>query len=303
MRFSLLCLLLTSLAFSSDIEIKSNTNENLQNRKTILSNFNFNYFTKYTGKSLSGRYNSGATFNRFSGGQNSDGKDYDSTGSYELYQSFRLGYRFENNWNLSFTKTFQENLTDDVEYKTTWGSEDTRSNGRSYNPPRISFHIPSIKNFDFGWLSFATYYEFATAAGRANGQKYGYGIGTTLGIYSYIPGLIHGININLEKTKFSRTYTNWQGIKVPVSNEQHTRFLLNPYLNYSFNDRFTAKFSFDLDWDQKGNNVTNNMHDVGFIGLGTKLIKNVFLDIFVAYSITKFESKNTSTGASLDISI
>jgi len=286
---------ITSTVFAleqkSTIEVKTNS------IKKALSNFNFNYFTKYSGAALGGNYSQGATFNRFDGGVQ-DGQDFDATGSYQLYQSFRLGYRFSNNWNLAYGVTFQENLSSDVEYKNIYGNTNTRSNGKSYNNHRVSLFVPGILNTSIGVMSTSYFYEMPNQGSRNSGMKYGLGFQPTFRFYSNVPTISFGINSSFERYFYDDSAFNPQGVMLS----------LGPYLNYRINDRFTLKNGLNFDWDQKGDQVGTttlgrNMHNVGLVGVGARVVKRVFVDVFVGYSISEMSLANTSMGASLDISI
>lgn len=189
----------------------------------VLSNFGFNYFTKYTGRSLSDDYANGATYNRFDGGTSENGKKYDATGSTQIYQSFTLKYNLPKNMQVSYGVTYQDNLTKNVEYKQLGGNSAERSNGRSFNNHRISLWMPRIIQGSKASLSSSLYYELPTNKvtrtgdtnniyGSAPGEiidskaeeydmefQYGIGIQPTLSIHSNIPGLHHGLTASYER--------------------------------------------------------------------------------------------------------
>lgn len=297
-------ILLALFSISSVYANYANTNKmsigvNTNKFKKFVSNFNFNYFTSYTGPSIGGNYKSDETFNRFDGGRDGEDRELDNNGSTQLYQSFKLGYTFKNRMNLSYGVTMQDNIKKDVQYNSTYGGTANRSNGRSYNGHRVALFVPSVASFSFGWLSTTLFYQMPVASERGNGTLHGYGIQPSLGFVSNIPGLSYGVASTFERVVgTNETKTNFQGVKLSVA----------PFINYQLTERFTFKNSFDFDWDQKGSQIgTNdygrNMHDIGKVGLGSKIVNKVFLDIYLNYSVSQMSSKNTALGASLDISI
>ncbi len=297
MKLILIALISISSFASTPTLIKANGNKSSINK--FLSNFNFNYFVSYTGPSLSGDYKSNETFNRFSGGRDTDDNVLDNTGSTQIFQSFKLGYTFKNRMNLSYGVTMQENLKDDVKFYWPNGQTGTRSNGESYNGHRISLFVPSVLDLSFGWLSTSVFYQKAIAAERAQGTLYGYGIQPSFNFYSKVKNLYYGIGSSIERIvgKDERK-TNFQGLRASIT----------PRVSYKLSERFTLKSSLDFDWDQKGKQIGtlefgDNMHNIGRTGLGTRIANKTFLDVYLSYSISEMDLKNTSLGASLDISI
>jgi hypothetical protein len=297
-------ILLALFSLSSVYANYANTNNmsigvNSSKLKKFVSNFNFNYFTSYTGPSIGGDYKTNETFNRFDGGRDKNDNELDNNGSTELYQSLKLGYTFKNRMVLSYGITMQERLKKDVQFQGSGGYTYTRTNGRSYNGHRTSLFIPSIANFSFGWLSTTLFYQTPVASERANETLYGYGIQPSIGFVSSVSGLSYGIAGTFERVVGrNETKNNFQGVKLSLA----------PYINYKLTERFTLKNSFDFDWDQKGSQIgTNdygrNMHDIGKVGIGSKIVNKVFLDVYLNYSVSQMSSQNTALGASLDISI
>jgi len=138
----------SSLTYSpKKLEIKNTTN------------FRFNYFAQYTGPSLSGDYQSGATYNRFDGGRSTTGKRYDTTGSEQLFQSFKLGYQLPKNMIISYGITYQDNLKKGIKYNE--GASE-RNYGRSFNNHRISLWIPNILSGSKASLSTNIFFERPT---------------------------------------------------------------------------------------------------------------------------------------------
>lgn len=262
--------------------------------RKVVSNFNFNYFAQYTGRSLSDNYDSGATYNRFDGGTSEDGKKYDATGSTQVYQSFKLGYKLPNNMIVSYGITYQDNMTDDVEYTQLGGSKAQRNNGRSMNNHRAALWMPSILSNNKGSLSLSLFIEEPTykstntinetAMGGPSFDKVvatnstevdmeykgGVGFQPTISIYSKVPGLYHGISASYERyvypeyTKTVKKHPFWCERKSDCSGidkdtyeykAQGAKANFGGYLNYSLNDRVTLKSSVEFDYDQVGDQV------------------------------------------------
>ena len=283
-------------------ESSSNLSKKLSDKLlNNLKDFSFNFFTLYTGRSLRNKYQNGATYNRFDGGRNSfDGSRLDTTGSTQLYQSFRLSYKLPKNMNISYGITYQDNLTKDVKFNNDSGS---RNNGRSFNNHRISLWIPSILNMSWGAVSTSIFYERPTTkVNRSFGDevayhptrdeivatqktefdaefKYGVGIQPTLMIYSSVPGLFHGLTASYEKyiyPEYSPVFTkspfwcqrnnNCSGIKNVEFQDtglQGTRASLGAYANYILRDKLTLKSSLDFDWDQVGDEQVGTLSQWG----------------------------------------
>ncbi len=262
--------------------------------KKVLSNFKLSYYAMYTGASLGGDYKSGSTYNRFDGGTSQDGKRYDATGSTQLYQSFKVGYKLPKNMAVSYGVTFQRNLTDDVEYEQVGGNKATRDNGTSYNNHRISLWVPSVLTGKRASLSFNFFYELPTekSTNTINESaystkqlnqviaqdstevdmeyKYGIGIQPTLAIYSNVKGLFHGFRASYERYVFPeyvkeyeklpfwcQRANNCNGIQKDkyTYQAQGTKMSFGAYANYLLTDKLTLKSSVEFDWDQVGDQV------------------------------------------------
>lgn len=291
---SILIFMISMNALSSiNVSLLSLSEEPNPIRK-VISNFSLNYFAQYTGPSLGSGYKEGSTYNRFDGGTSQDGKKYDSTGSTQLYQSFKVGYKLPKNMVVSYGVTFQRNLTDDVEYSQTNGTKSTRSNGTSYNNHRASLWIPSVLTGKFASLSLNLYYELPTekstntinesARGGFEFQEivarnetevdmeyqYGVGIQPTLAIFSSVRGLFHGLTASYERYVFPdyvKEYdkfpfwcernNNCTGVdKISYTYQaQGAKASLGGYVNYQLTDKLTLKSNVEFDWDQLGDQV------------------------------------------------
>lgn len=278
----------------------------------VLSNFTASFFAQYTGRSLSDDYASGATYNRFGGGRSAEGQRRDTTGSEEVFQAYTVGYKLPKNMVVSWSLTFQDNLTDDVEFTGDYGDTLTRSNGRSYNNQRVSLFIPGILNGKRASLSTSIFYEMPTNDfSKETGMEYGYGIQPTIAIYSNTPGLYHGITASYERFvypdyEFYGSYTptnpdgsawvNSDGSPMRLRNSSPTKRQgmlgnIGGYLNYVLSDRITFKSSVQFDYDQQGNQVGkfddfgNNLDNIGNLGLGYRVTRGVNLESGVTFSL------------------
>jgi hypothetical protein len=298
--------------------------------RKIVENFKFSYLAKYTGRSLSDGYADGATYNRFGGGRSAEGQRRDTTGSEEIFHAFTLGYKLPKNMILSFGLTFQDNLTKDVEFEGDYGQTLERSNGRSYNNQRISLFIPGVLSNNKMSLSTSVFYELPTNDFSRDAQmEYGYGIQPSLAIYSNIPGLFHGITASYERYvypdyEFYGYYTptnpdgsawkNPDGSPMSLRNSNPTKRQgmlgnIGAYANYVLTDKTTLKSSVQFDYDQQGDQVGstsefgNNLDNVGNLGLGYSLSRNIYLESGVTFSLEEAGLDKTAIFGTFVLSI
>lgn len=292
----------------------------------VLSQFSFNYFTQYSGPSLSDSYSGGATYNRFDGGTSDDGKRYDTTGSTQLYQSFTLGYKLPKNMLISYGVTYQDNLNKDVEFQSAYGDTYTRDNGRSFNNHRIALWMPSIVTGSKASLSSSLFYEIPTTDGaKDTDMKYGVGIQPTLAIFSNIRGLQHGLTASFEKYVYpdneftTSTMPSWcsepgytcDGVlpNINTTKRQGTKVNLGGYLNYSISDKVILKSSVEFDYDQTGDDVGslktfgNNMDNIGNLGASYSVRRGVTVSGGVNFSLEEASAKKSALFGSLNLSI
>lgn len=298
--------------------------------KKVVNNFKFNYFAKYTGRSLSDDYSDGATYNRFGGGRSDSGQRRDTTGSTEIFHAFTLGYKLPKNLVLSFGVTFQDNLTKDVEFTGDYGQTLKRSNGRSYNNQRIALWIPSIVSGKSMSLSSSVFYEIPTNdASIDNEMEYGLGIQPTLVIYSKVPGLSHGFTASYERYVYSDyefygTYTptnpdgsSWKnpdGTPMVLRNSNPTKRQgmlgnIGAFANYTLTDNIALKSSVQFDYDQQGNQVGsmsefgNNLDNIGNIGVGYSLARGAYLESGITFGLEEAGLDKTAIFGALSLSI
>lgn len=303
------------------------------------TDFMFNYYAQYTGPSLGGNYQSGATYNRFDGGTGLDGKRYDTTGSQQIYQSFKVGYKLPKNLLISYSVTYQDNLKKGIEYN---NGQNQRDYGRSFNNHRISLWIPTIISGSKASLSASVFYERPTykvtnditesdysdnsTQTTVVDSEYQYGLGfqPTLSIYSNIPGLYHGLTASIERYVFPENTVvvekdqywcarnnNCAGIAKNKYqfNNQGLKANIGGYLNYMINDLVTFKSSIQFDWDQVGDQVGtfnefgNNMDNIGNLGLSFSLTPNITFASGVNFSLEEAGLDKTAIQTSLNITI
>lgn len=288
----------------------------------VLSKFNFNYFAKYTGRSLSDNYENGATYNRFSGGHNDEGMRQDSTGSTQLYQSFKLSYTLPKNMQLGYGVTFQDSLTKGVKYAGDYGGTYTRNHGRSYNDQQISLWIPNILSNNKASLSTTLIYQRPTTdASKASGVRYRIGIQPTLSIYSKVAGLQHGFTASYQRDSYPKyqysEMPSWcsapgytcQGVTPNTIKKQGVRANMGAYLNYMVSNKITLKSSVQIDYDQRGDQVGslnkwgNNLDNIGNIGAAYFVRKGVNIATGVTFSLDQASIEKTSIFGSLSLSI
>ncbi|MCT4641166.1 MAG: hypothetical protein N4A33_02640 [Bacteriovoracaceae bacterium] len=290
--------IVTSIVLSSAVASGSTITTTVKQNsiKEVLKPFSLGYSVKFLGPSLSKDYKSGETYNRFKGGTgNFDGKDLDTTGAYQSFHAFSLGYKFKNNWNLSYNVTLQDEHKDNVKFNWSDGSEGTRANGRSFNNHRLTLFIPSVLNLPFGWVSTSIYYEKPTAS---NIMSHGYGIQPSLSFYSNIKNTYYGIGSSIERDIIQDKTNPQQALRVSIA----------PYISYSLNDSMSLRNSFNFDWDQLDsqlgtNTYRQNLHDFGDLRLSKTFNKNFSANIGLEYSLYKMELKKTAIYGGLGVRI
>lgn len=298
--------------------------------KKVLNNLTANFYMKYTGASLSSDYADGATYNRFGGGRSLQGQRRDTTGSQEIFQAYSIGYKLPKNMILSYGLTFQDNLTDNVEFKGDYGQTLKRNNGRTFNNQRLSLFIPGVLNSSKSSLSTSLFYERPTNDfSKDAGMEYGLGIQPTLAIYSNTPGLYHGLTASYERYfypdyEFYEYYTPvnpdgsaWvksDGSPMRIRNNFATKRQgmlgnVGGYLNYVLTDKITFKSSVQFDYDQQGNQVGslteygNNLDNIGNLGLGIFAAKGVYLESGVTFSLEEVGLDKTAIFGALNLRI
>jgi hypothetical protein len=330
-HLSLIAFATSNLAYAST----AISNELVINKKetSLLSKvqetMTFNYFALYTGPSLAGGQ-SGASFNRFAGGRNDQGQLYDPTSAAQLFQTVRLGFKLPRNMVLSYGISFQENLTEGIEYKGLDGNTYTRDTKRSFNNDRVSLWVPGIYNGTKAALNTSLFLELPTTeASQENKMRYGIGIQPVLAIYSKIPGLFHGITASYERYvyddyQFFGTYTprnpdgsawvNADGSPMVLRNMNPTRRQgmmgsVGGYVNYILTDNTTLKSSVNFDYDQRGNQVGslteygNNLENIGNLGMSYRVTKGVFVEGGLTFSLERTDAEHASVFGALNIII
>jgi hypothetical protein len=292
--------------------------------KETISKFVFNYYVQYIGPSLSDRYQEGATYNRFNGGTDTNGERLDATGSTQVFQSFKLGYKLPKNLILSYGLTYQDNLNEDVSYRFNGGGQGVRPYGRSFNNHRVSLWIPGVYSNNSASLSINTFVERPTTEGSINSDmRYGLGIQPTLTIYSKVPGLFHGINASVQRDYYkenetSAVHPDWckqpgftcNGVdKIPGAKRTTLFATVGGYLQYMVADKTTLKSSIEFDWSQAGDDVKsterfgNNLDDVGSLSVAYRIMRQVAVEAGVNFALEDASVDKTSIFGSLDITL
>lgn len=313
-RLILLSSLLTSTLGFSQVSntIEFNSDSFISSVKNFTKDFNFTYYAKYLGPSLGSGHKGGETFDRFNSGQNYTGGEIEANGAYEVYQAFRLGYRFKNNGVLSYGVTFQEDLND-AQAKTYDENGKRMLNnqyrkGYSENNHRVAYWTPIYSNSTF-FISGSLYYEMPTTkSSQENDMNYGVGFQPTLGFFTSNPYIMTGINFSFERDvyKTSEFYQN-EGDMYPTR-YQVARVSLNPYFNYAVTEKTTLKSALLFDWDQKGNqagttNFNANMVDIMSLGASYRFTNNISGEFFVEAALKEMSLNRTATGLALTLSL
>lgn len=312
----ILAISLPGLAFSQMTNAISYNSSPIAKAKEIAKNFTFNYYAKYLGPSLGSGHKNGETFDRYNSGQNYMGGDIEPTGSYEVYQSFRLGYKLKNNAVLSYGVTFQEDMNN-AEAKSY--SKDKSSHfmnsykkGYSDNNHRLSYWTPIYSNNSF-FISGSVYYEMPTTKGsQESDMRFGTGFQPTIGFFTSNPNIMTGFNLSFERDFYKKNekpvYFSDGSRSKYNQKYQVARASVSPYFNYILSDALTFKSSLSFDWDQQGNqadtlNFNNNMVDIATVGLGYRFTKNLSTDLFVEASLNEMSLNRTAVGLAMTLSI
>jgi hypothetical protein len=311
-------LLFNSLSAAATVN-KLQRSEKSSLLKKTLSSFVFNYFVQYNGPSLDPSYQEGATYNRFDGGRDlNDGSRYDTTGSTQIFQSFRLGYKLPKNMILSYGITYQDNVNKDINYKYSDGSSSPtpRNYGRSFNNHRIALWTPSLYDSQFINFSLSSFYELpTTVASQEEDRLYGLGLQPTLVIKSNIAGLNHGFRASFERNFFKddeRT-SDQQWCQKPgftcdgVDQNKKTVSLITlaSYLNYRFTDKLEFTSSVEFDWAEVGTDrdLGNNLDNVGNIGINIYAARNLSFGVGLIFSLDDLSTNKTAQILNMNISI
>jgi len=292
--------------------------------KETISKFVFNYYVQYIGPSLSDRYQEGATYNRFNGGTDTKGERLDATGSTQVFQSFKLGYKLPKNLILSYGLTYQDNLNEDVSYRFNGGGQGVRPYGRSFNNHRVSLWIPGVYSNNSVSLSLNTFIERPTSESSIDSEMhYGLGLQPSLTIYSKVPGLFHGITAGIQRDYYKENETkafhpNWckqpgftcNGVdKIPGTKRTTLFAVVGGYVNYMVGDKTTLKSSIEFDWSQTGNDVKStekfgsNLDDVGNLSVAYRIMQQVTVAAGVNFALEEASVDKTSIFGSLDITL
>ncbi len=329
LKMTFLFAVLFSLSLSANVNISLlnstvEKDESFSTLKKVASNFSFNYFVQYVGRSLSNKYQDGATYNRFDGGTTDNGERLDATGSTQVFQSFKLGYRLPRNMVLSYGLTYQDNLNENINFKFNGGGQGQRQYGRSFNNHRVSLWIPSVYTNNSISLSFNTFVERPTTEGSQNAEmQYGLGIQPSLTIFSSVPGLFHGIRASVQRDYYNKNETSafhpdWckepgftcEGVdKIPGIKRTTLFAAIGGYLNYMITDNTTLKSSIEFDWSQTGDDVnsldrfSNNLDDVASLSVAYNIMKQITVESGVNFAVENVSIDKTAIFGSLNISI
>lgn len=246
----------------------------------IKNNITFSFFTQYLGPSLSSRYESGATYNRAFSGQDWKGDDLDSTGSQQQFYSVNLGYKLNKTWKISYSYTFQHAFypvnTRTFNADGSVFAINGQEGGLSYNNQRINLFGMNLFSNEYFYISSNFFYEMPTTdISKDRDMTYGLGIQPSIGIYSNIPGLYHGIRLSFQRDYYQREdFTYTCGKFTCRTAYQTARVSVGGYLSYYFTDKLALQTDVRFDWDKVGdqielgrlNEFNANMDDVIEIG-------------------------------------
>lgn len=314
---SYILLLALGTSYGNTFVIKTEKKKKESILKKIASSITFDYFVQYMGPSLNqDAYQEGATYNRFKGGRDGNsGARLDTTGSTQIFQSFRLGYKLPKNMILSYNITYQDEVHENIDFEFTNGNKGKRSYGRSFNNHRVALWTPSLFNNRSINLSLTSFYERPTTQGSQDeNRQFGLGLQPVLAIKSSIPGLYHGFRASYERNFFENDETesfpqwciqsgNCQGIS--KTKKQVALMSVGAYLNYSINDVIGFISNIELDWTQIGEDrdLSNNLDNVGNIGLNFRASKNISFGTGVNFSLEDPSAEKSALFGNMSISL
>lgn len=304
----LLVYALSVMANNESIELDVTTNSKVRSKiskRDWRDSITFSYGLQYLGPSLGHSYQNGATYNRFNTGQDFKNDDLDPTGSYQIYQSFALGYKLSKAWKLTWSYTFQENLRDNIRYKVfnkdgSIFAVNKRVSGVSYNNQRINFFSNNLFSNNYFFVMSNFFYEMPTTdISRDNDMLYGLGLQPMIGIYSRIPYIYHGIKASIQRDYYRRQEFSYHcGNMTCLTKQQTLRTNITAYIGYNVTDKLLFQSDFIFDWDKDGNEAewsqlhhfNRNMDDVLEFGPRYYPGNNMSFGAALQYSLNKLSS-------------
>lgn len=293
-----------------DVTTKSNTRLK-KKKKRWQDKVAFSYGFQYLGPSLSSNYQGGATYNRFNSGQDFKNDDLDPTGSYQIYQSFALGYKINKAWKVTWSYTFQEELNEDIRYDT-YNKDGSvfrsyiRPPGLSYNNQRINLFGNNLYSNNYFFVMSNFFYEMPTTEiSRNTNFQYGLGVQPIIGIYSKIPNLYHGIKASIQRDYYKRH--EFEDFNICPAGGCITKYRtlqtsLTAYIGYNITDKLLVQSDFIFDWDKQGDQIESgrfnefnaNMDDVVEIGPRYYPGNNMSYGATLQYSLNKLSAERSA---------
>lgn len=279
------------------------------------SKVKFSYGLQYLGPSLSSKYQDGATYNRINGGQDYKNDDTDATSSTQLYQGFSLGYQATKNIAINYSVTFQNDLNKNIEYNVynadgSVFAVNKRDAGISQNNHRINSMVTNIYSNRYFFLMSNFHYELPTTqTAKDTDMLYGLGIQPTLGFFSNVAGLSHGLKASLERDYYKKQeYSYACGPVTCTTKRQTLRANIGAYIGYNFSDQLSFKADIEFDWDQDGdqvgtNNYNKNMDDIVKIGPNYRVNKNMSIGGAIQYAISDSSPEKSALLGTFSLSL
>lgn len=283
--------------------------------KNIKKKASFNYSITYLALGLAPRAQQNATYNRFNSGQDYKGDDIDATSSLQIYHAFAFGYQVSKNLKLSYSSTYQDDLHPGIKYNvynsdgSVW-KVNKRKKGISHNNQRINASISNIYNNKYFFLMSNFYYERATTRiSQGQDMTYALGIQPTVGIFSNIPGLFHGVKGSIERDYYKRQeFTSSCANSLCTTKYQTLRASITSYLGYNVSDKLHLHSELTFDWDQKGDQVellkfNRNMDDIIELGPQYSFSKNMSAGARIQKAITSPDAQKSAIILNLKFSL
>ncbi len=309
-----------ALANTNDIfinqEISKGSIKTQDIKRKILKNIRASYGLKVLGPSLAGTHQDGATYNRYNSGQDWKNDDLDATSSQQIYHAFSLGYQVTPDVQVYYSKTFQDDYNDNIQYET-YNADGSiykineRETGISHNNERINAFITNIYSNQYFFVMANIYYEIPTSElSKQADMQYGIGIQPTIGIFSSVYGLYHGLRFSLARDYYKRQEYEYKcGGFTCNQKYQTSRQSISAYIGYNITDKLNLNMELSFDWDQKGdqaqalNEFNKNMDDIIEIGPNYSLTNNIYLGARVQYALTNAEAEKSALIGTMNLSL
>jgi hypothetical protein len=288
------------------------------------------YFVNLSGPTIANPAAS-YSYNRFNSGKDSNGYRLDPKSNQEVFNSFSISYKVNNNLSLSYSYSFINSITTNTDYtykQQGWMVDDkgnaifdtsgyqkwgvmnkraTRNNSQAFLNQRINAFIPSVYQNNKLGLSMGISYEMPTTEiAKANQMLYGIVVAPTLYFKTSNIKHAYGVSSTFQKDVYKENIFQACENCIPLEMRTFTANIM-PYYNYSLSDKLSLMSRLTFDYDQQGsqsgNEFGNNMDNVARLGLGYTINKNISSSIYIEGDMEEPRSDRAFIGATLGIKL